>query len=108
MSMPDATRRLQAVIADPDNDTPRLAYADWLEAEGDADERLNRAKRPGIVPDRSHCRCIRALPASAASTGSGVAQLRVGCLPHELMEPMPANYDAASWAHRIRDTMHWF
>jgi uncharacterized protein (TIGR02996 family) len=37
MSMPEAARLLQAVIADPDNDTPRLAYADWLEAEGDAD-----------------------------------------------------------------------
>jgi uncharacterized protein (TIGR02996 family) len=35
MSMPEAARLFQAVIADPDNDTPRLAYADWLEAEGE-------------------------------------------------------------------------
>src|SRR5690349_540181 len=37
MSMPEAARLLQAVIAEPDNDTPRLAYADWLKAEGDAE-----------------------------------------------------------------------
>jgi uncharacterized protein (TIGR02996 family) len=37
MSIPEAAQLLQAVIADPDNDTPRLAYADWLEAEGDSE-----------------------------------------------------------------------
>jgi uncharacterized protein (TIGR02996 family) len=35
--MADARTLLQAVIADPDNDTLRLAYAGLLEAQGDAD-----------------------------------------------------------------------
>ena len=26
---------LQAILADPDDDTPRLIYADWLEEQGD-------------------------------------------------------------------------
>jgi uncharacterized protein (TIGR02996 family) len=38
--MTDATTLLQAIIADPDNDAPRLAYADWLDAEGDAERAM--------------------------------------------------------------------
>jgi uncharacterized protein (TIGR02996 family) len=32
--MTDGAALLQAILADPDDDTPRLAYADWLEEQG--------------------------------------------------------------------------
>ena len=35
--MTDADALLAAILADPDDDTPRLAYADWLGESGDAD-----------------------------------------------------------------------
>src|SRR5438270_1476016 len=35
--MPTAADFLMAILADPDADAPRLAYADWLEDDGDAD-----------------------------------------------------------------------
>src|SRR5882724_1925296 len=35
--MPTADDFLQAILADPDADGPRLVYADWLEEDGDAD-----------------------------------------------------------------------
>src|SRR5438477_12296826 len=35
--MPTAADFLMAILADPDADAPRLAYADWLEEDGDAD-----------------------------------------------------------------------
>lgn len=31
---PDASGFLAEVLADPDNDVPRLIYADWLEEQG--------------------------------------------------------------------------
>jgi uncharacterized protein (TIGR02996 family) len=33
--MPSADDFLQAILANPDDDTPRLVYADWLEERGD-------------------------------------------------------------------------
>jgi uncharacterized protein (TIGR02996 family) len=33
----DADALLAAIVADPDDDTPRLAYADWLEEQGELD-----------------------------------------------------------------------
>jgi uncharacterized protein (TIGR02996 family) len=33
--MTDHEHFLQAILADPDSDTPRLIYADWLEEQGD-------------------------------------------------------------------------
>src|SRR4051812_7263537 len=48
---------MQAVQADPEDDAPRLVYADWLEEQGDA-ESLDRAelirvqcRLPGMAPD---------------------------------------------------------
>src|SRR5437868_5364079 len=49
----------KAVLADPDDDLPRLAFADWLEESGDEDERaraefirvqLELAKIPAADP----------------------------------------------------------
>lgn len=37
----DGDRLLAAVIADPDDDNPRLAYADWLQERDDAPGRLH-------------------------------------------------------------------
>src|SRR5438874_5119877 len=35
--MTDRDALLTAIIAEPDEDTPRLAYADWLDENGDPD-----------------------------------------------------------------------
>ena len=35
--MSDADAFLDAIFAQPDDDTPRLVYADWLEEHGHAD-----------------------------------------------------------------------
>src|SRR5262245_51579788 len=34
---PDAVALYQAILAHPDDDTPRLVYADWLDEHGDHD-----------------------------------------------------------------------
>jgi uncharacterized protein (TIGR02996 family) len=57
---PSAQERafLQAIIADPDDDLPRLVYADWLEENGDPDRaefirlQIERARRPRHDPAR--------------------------------------------------------
>ena len=35
--MSDETALLAAIFSQPDEDTPRLAYADWLDENGDVD-----------------------------------------------------------------------
>jgi uncharacterized protein (TIGR02996 family) len=35
--MPDADAFLRAIVANPDDDAPRLIYADWLDERGDAE-----------------------------------------------------------------------
>ena len=42
--MPDATPFLQAILDAPNNDAPRLVYADWLDEHGDAHGELIRVQ----------------------------------------------------------------
>jgi uncharacterized protein (TIGR02996 family) len=60
----DQAALLAAIVAAPDEDTPRLAYADWLDEHGDAGQaafvresvRLSRSERPAdrTAIDRLH------------------------------------------------------
>src|SRR5437868_14865571 len=36
-SMPTEEAFIQAIIADPDDDAPRLIYADWLDEQGESE-----------------------------------------------------------------------
>jgi uncharacterized protein (TIGR02996 family) len=45
---------LQAVLASPDDDTPRLVYADWLEERGDP--RGEFSGHP-LITSNSRARC---------------------------------------------------
>jgi uncharacterized protein (TIGR02996 family) len=38
---------LQAIIERPDDDAPRLIYADWLDERGDPRARRRRLRSPG-------------------------------------------------------------
>src|SRR5262249_13335930 len=43
-AMTDGAALLQAILADPEDDTPRLAYADWLEEHGGDESQHARAE----------------------------------------------------------------
>jgi uncharacterized protein (TIGR02996 family) len=58
MSHPENRKLLSAVIANAEEDAPRLAYANWLERHGDPDRATfisSKSFRPcfaGILPRR--------------------------------------------------------
>lgn len=63
---------LEAIIAAPEDDLPRLVYADWLEEHGDADRaaliRLSCAPAPGEQAKALEKRCTPAIPKELAET----------------------------------------
>src|SRR5947207_14329991 len=54
--MSDRDALYQAILANPDEDTPRLAFADFLDEQGNADD----AFRADVI--RTHCRLAREEP----------------------------------------------
>ena len=53
--MPDHADFLRAICEQPDDDTPRLAYADWLEETGTDADRATRA----LAMQHVRCRRVR-------------------------------------------------
>ncbi|HJZ54540.1 MAG TPA: TIGR02996 domain-containing protein, partial [Gemmataceae bacterium] len=58
--MTDCDALLKAICAHPDEDTPRLAFADWLDEQGNKDDTF----RADFI--RTHCRLAREEPWSPA------------------------------------------
>jgi uncharacterized protein (TIGR02996 family) len=79
--MPDANAFLRAIVDDPDDDAPRLVYADWLEENGD---------QPRAEFIRVQC----ALTARAGEESPDLRHL------HERDEDL-RNRHAAEWTPRI-------
>src|SRR5262245_29373729 len=93
--MTDGDALLAAILADPDEDTPRLAYADWLQENGECDRAefirvqvdLARLTPNEIVPWNARAVALRAREKAllAAHGGDWLAPLKKpgGPLPHE-------------------------
>jgi uncharacterized protein (TIGR02996 family) len=57
--MSDNTAFLRAVLEHPDDDGPRLVYADWLDEQGQADRAEFIRVQCELAADWSCCRCTR-------------------------------------------------
>jgi uncharacterized protein (TIGR02996 family) len=92
--MSDEDALLAAILAHPDEDTPRLAYADWLDEHADAlpgrapEEGHGRAEfirlqielaRGGLDPQERTSAETRCAELQAAHGGSWLASLRAAC-----------------------------
>ncbi len=74
---------LQAILADPDDDTPRLGFADWLEENGDPPRaefirlQVGRARLPFDDPRRLRIE-LRERSCCGSTAGAGSRDCRAG------------------------------
>jgi uncharacterized protein (TIGR02996 family) len=114
---------LQAILEDPDDDTPRLVYADWLDEHGDPDRgefirvQCERARLPADDPRQSELQArerrlfilhLRAWAAGARAWPGGLADVRfrrgfVEQLRHWEPETFVEQADGTLAAHPVRD-----
>ncbi len=52
MTIQEEQSFLTVIVANPDDDTPRLVFADWLDERGTDDDRARAALNPRAVPAR--------------------------------------------------------
>jgi uncharacterized protein (TIGR02996 family) len=105
--MSDNDVLLRAILDDPDDDAPRLVYADWLEEHGEAERaefirvQVERAEAPRYAPPRIELRrrrqslpgrlvsCPVTVPALQALVGSAYRVARPGRAPSGRGPPRP-------------------
>jgi uncharacterized protein (TIGR02996 family) len=91
---PEQKALYAAVVASPDDDLPRLVYADWLEEHGDAD-------RAEFI--RVQCRLARSSPADADYFELREREIELTAILGEQLEeehpPLPDGFD---WEEEVR------
>src|SRR5262245_19424054 len=121
--MPDDAALLAAIDADPDDDAPRLAHADWVEANGDParaafirlevgsaslpfHERYAAQVREGAERGEV-ARVYLTLPAAAQVQFAHTRQLREGDQPGQKIAPEARDVDAQpAEVAQVRRTQH--